>query len=78
VLSIGSFSWLRPGHCGANTCLKIATDPTCWHREAYFGDLFRYVPGVIRVYESFAWIPPDKGRKPLYCLITEFAEGGDS
>jgi serine/threonine-protein kinase len=57
-------------------CLKIAADPTAWHREAYFGDLLKDEPGTIRVYESFAWVR-EKSRKPLYCLKTELAKCGD-
>jgi eukaryotic-like serine/threonine-protein kinase len=57
-------------------CLKITANQTAWHREAYFGDLMKEVPGVIRVYESFVWLRGGNG-KPLYCLKTELAEGGD-
>jgi serine/threonine protein kinase len=59
-----------------NYCLKITANQRSWHREAYFGDLMKEVPGVIRVYESFVWVQP-RNRKPLYCLKTELAEGGD-
>jgi eukaryotic-like serine/threonine-protein kinase len=62
-----------PGEC----CLKVAANPREWHREAYFGDLLREVPGVVKVHESFAWIPSAKNRKPVYCLVTELVEGGD-
>jgi eukaryotic-like serine/threonine-protein kinase len=72
VAQLGRAKTLRGDYC-----LKVAVNPTYWHREAYFGDLFRYVPGVIRIHGSFAWIPRGHARKPLYCLITEFAEGGD-
>lgn len=58
-------------------CLKVAAGPDAWHREAYFGDLLSGVPGVVRVYESFAWAPPRTRNQTLYCLITEFASGGD-
>jgi serine/threonine protein kinase len=57
-------------------CLKISTNQTAWHREAYFGDLMTKVPGVIRVYDSFVWLQRGN-RKPLYCLKTELAESGD-
>jgi serine/threonine protein kinase len=57
--------------------LKIAAEPRGWHREAYFGDLLKQVSGVVRVHESFAWMPRGKDRKPLYCLISELIEGGD-
>lgn len=57
-------------------CVKITNNQTAWHREAYFGDLMKEVSGVIRVYESFVWLRRGS-RKPLYCLKTELAEGGD-
>lgn len=61
-----------PGQC----VLKVAVEPRAWHREAYFGDLLKDESGVVRVYESFAWM--DSGTsKPLYCLISELVEGGD-
>ena len=55
--------------------LKVAGEPREWHREAYFGDLLRNESGIVRIYESFAWMPP--GARPLYCLISELVEGGD-
>jgi len=58
-------------------CLKVAVVPEAWHREAYFGELLAGVAQVIQVHESFAWIRRGKNARPLYCLITEFAEGGD-
>jgi serine/threonine-protein kinase len=57
--------------------LKIATDPQGWHREAYFGELLRGEPGIVSVYETFAWVPQGEHRRPLYCLVSELAEGGD-
>jgi hypothetical protein len=30
-------------------CLKVASEPSGWHREAYFGDLLKEVPGVVKV-----------------------------
>jgi eukaryotic-like serine/threonine-protein kinase len=56
--------------------LKAAVQPTAWHREAYFGDLLKDEPAVVRLYESFAWIPSGDS-KPLYCLISELMDGGD-
>jgi len=56
--------------------LKVTTDGAAWHREAYFGDLLRHVPALVEIYDSFAWLP-DGGRSPLYCLVSEFVEGGD-
>jgi len=56
--------------------LKVTLEPTAWHREAYFGDLLKNEPAVVRMYESFAWMPPGDSR-PLYCLISELMDGGD-
>ena len=58
-------------------CLKICGDVSSWHCEAYFGQLLHGEARVVKVFDSFAWIPRTKGAKPRYCLITEFAEHGD-
>jgi len=58
-------------------CLKVTANPESWCREAYFGDLLRNVAGVLQVYESFAWVPDPGNQMPLYCLISELADGGD-
>lgn len=57
-------------------CLKITWDPDSWHRESYFGQLMKGVDGVLGVFASFAWVPSTRS-KPLYCLVTELASGGD-
>ena len=62
-----------PGNC----VLKITLEVGAWHREAYFGELLRGTPGIVQVHESFAWVPRGGELKPLYCLVSEFVEGGD-
>ena len=62
-----------PGTC----VLKVTLEVGAWHREAYFGELLRETPGIVRVHESFAWVQPGRDPKPLYCLVSEFMEGGD-
>src|ERR1700722_1612035 len=62
-----------PGTC----VLKVTLEVGAWHREAYFGELLREAPGIVRVHESFAWVPRGSDAKPLYCLVSEFVEGGD-
>ena len=57
--------------------LKVASEPKAWHREAYFGELLKEESGIVRVHESFAWIPRGDAREPVYCLISEHVEGGD-
>ena len=57
--------------------LKVTVQVEAWHREAYFGDMLRDTPGVVRVHESFAWMPPGAGGTLLYCLVSELVEGGD-
>ncbi len=57
--------------------LKVTIDARAWHREAYFGHLLRHVPALVEMYDSFAWAPPERGRAPLYCLVSEFMECGD-
>jgi serine/threonine protein kinase len=57
--------------------LKITLEVGAWHREAYFGELLRGTPGIVQVHESFAWVPRGGELKPLYCLVSEFVEGGD-
>lgn len=60
------------------TCvLKVTLEVGAWHREAYFGELLRGTPGIVRVHESFAWVPQINEPVPLYCLVSEFVEGGD-
>jgi eukaryotic-like serine/threonine-protein kinase len=56
--------------------LKVTREPTAWHREAYFGDLLKHEPAVVRMYESFAWMAPGDSQ-PLYCLVSELMDGGD-
>lgn len=58
-------------------CLKVTVDQECWHSEAYFGSLLKDVEGVIKVIETFAWMPARKDAVPVYCLVSEFAESGD-
>ena len=58
-------------------CLKVTANPESWCREAYFGDLLRNVAGVIQVYEAFAWVHGSEDQLPIYCLITELADGSD-
>jgi serine/threonine protein kinase len=62
-----------PGTC----VLKVTLEVGAWHREAYFGELLRETPGIVRVHESFAWVPRGNEPRPLYCLVSEFVEGGD-
>src|SRR5579872_189016 len=57
--------------------LKITLRVDAWHREAYFGDMLRGIPGVVQVHESFAWMPPGATGTPLYCLVSELIESGD-
>jgi serine/threonine-protein kinase len=56
--------------------LKVTIDAVTWHREAYFGHLLRFVPDLVQVYDSFAWLGEGR-RKPLYCLVSEHLEHGD-
>ncbi len=62
-----------PGTC----VLKVTLEVGAWHREAYFGELLKETPGIVRVHESFAWVQRGNEPKPLYCLVSEFVEGGD-
>ena len=57
--------------------LKVTVEVEAWHREAYFGDMLRETPGIVQVHESFAWLPPGMAGTPLYCLVSEYVEGGD-
>jgi hypothetical protein len=58
-------------------CLKVCGDVSSWHCEAYFGQLLQGESRVVKVFDSFAWIPRTKDDQLRYCLITEFAEHGD-
>lgn len=89
LLGVGGFGAVYAAtHIGggeplpAMCVLKVATEPRAWHREAYFGELLRDESGIVRVHESFAWVPqeklsPESPRKPVYCLISEHVESGD-
>lgn len=57
-------------------CLKITDQVDAWHGEAYFGRLFGNHDRILSVHDSFACT---HGRRNaiLYCLVTDFAEGGD-
>lgn len=57
--------------------LKVTVEVEAWHREAYFGEVLKETAGVVKVHESFAWVPQGSDRAPLYCLVSEFMEGGD-
>ena len=60
------------------TCvLKVTLEVGAWHREAYFGELLKETPGIVRVHESFASVPRGDDPKPLYCLVSEYVERGD-
>jgi serine/threonine-protein kinase len=58
-------------------CLKVCSDASSWHCEAYFGQLLQNESRVVKVFDSFAWTPRTRGARPHYCLITEFLEYGD-
>jgi serine/threonine-protein kinase len=58
-------------------CVKVCGDALSWHCEAYFGYLLQREFRVVKVFDSFAWIPRGKHAQLRYCLITEFAEYGD-
>ena len=58
-------------------CLKVAPEVLEWHREAYFGYLLGAQSAVVKVHESFAWVPGGKNRAPLYCLVSERVQDGD-
>jgi hypothetical protein len=60
-----------------NLCIKVCGDVSSWHCEAYFGHLLQGKFRVVKVFDSFAWIPRTKGAQPRYCLVTEFADQGD-
>ena len=57
--------------------MKVTLEVGAWHREAYFGELLRETPGIVQVHESFAWVQRGDEPKPLYCLVSEYVEGGD-
>jgi serine/threonine protein kinase len=62
---------------GGTCVLKVTLEVGAWHREAYFGELLRETPGIVRVHESFAWVQRGDEPKPLYCLVSEYVENGD-
>lgn len=58
-------------------CLKTTTNQASWHRESYFGEIFRHSRRVIQLYDSFPLISGMPGRNTImYCLVLELADGG--
>lgn len=59
-------------------CLKTTFDQASWHRESYFGELFRHSRRVIQLLDSFP-LPQTTGgqNQILYCLVLELATGGN-
>lgn len=58
-------------------CLKTTTNQASWHRESYFGELFRHSRRVIQLYDSFPLASGANGRSSImYCLVLELAKGG--
>lgn len=60
----------------ADVCLKYTYDQLSWHREAYFGELFRRAPRVIQLYDSFPVMPKSGRGRIRYCLVLELAPFG--
>ncbi|MCG8417416.1 MAG: protein kinase [Proteobacteria bacterium] len=67
----------RRGRPIEEVCLKTTTNQASWHRESYFGELFRHSRRVIQLYDSFPLLTGPPGRSTImYCLVLELAEGG--
>lgn len=67
----------RRGRVLEDLCLKTTNNQASWHREAYFGELFRHSRRVIQLYDSFPLASGSPGRSSLmYCLVLELAQGG--
>ncbi|ACY16263.1 serine/threonine protein kinase [Haliangium ochraceum DSM 14365] len=68
----------RRGRVTGVVCLKTTFDQASWHRESYFGELFRHSRRVIQLLDSFP-LPQTSGgqHRILYCLVLELAEGGN-
>ncbi len=58
-----------------SVCIKVSRRIDGWLREAYFGQLLHDHPRAIRVFDAFPIV--HTGRKPLYCLVIEYARHGD-
>lgn len=67
----------RRGSAIESVCLKTTSNQASWHREAYFGELFRHSRRVIQLYDSFPLMHGASGRSSImYCLVLELADGG--
>lgn len=67
----------RRGRPVEEVCLKTTVDQASWHRESYFGELFRHSRRVIQLLDSFPIASPSSVRgQMVYCLVLELAEGG--
>jgi serine/threonine protein kinase len=58
-----------------SVCVKISRDSESWHRECYFGEILRGVPGAIQMSDEFVW---QQGSKVIYCAVFELASGSVS
>lgn len=59
----------------SKVCVKVTSNIKGWVREAYFGLLLSGEDRALRVFEFFPL--QTRARLPLYCLVTEYASGGD-
>lgn len=67
----------RRGRPVEEVCLKTTVDQASWHRESYFGELFRHSRRVIQLLDSFPMASHVSGRGMIYCLALELADGGN-
>jgi len=58
-----------------SVCIKVSRRIDGWLREAYFGQLLQDHPRAVRVFDAFPIV--HTGKKPLYCLVIEYARHGD-
>lgn len=67
----------RRGRPVEEVCLKTTVDQASWHRESYFGELFRHSRRVVQLLDSFPMASHVSGRGMIYCLALELADGGN-
>jgi len=62
---------------GDLVCLKITTDASAWHGEAYFGELLRNDPHAVQMLDAFpVMLGQGRAGRLRFCITMELIHGG--
>src|ERR1017187_8477697 len=80
VLHRGGFGEVYRGRSnrhGNTVCLKAMKDAASWHGEAFFGDLLKNHPQLVRWIDAFpVTVSRGRARQLVYVLVFEWMDGG--